>query len=551
MVFIADFETINNENDCRVWLWGLYNIDSKKFFYGDTIESFFEKIMSLKNKSKIYFHNLKFDGEFLFYFFFRNGFQYTFGKLQDKTFKTIISHLSHFYMIEFCIGKKTFKFLDSLKIVPLKVSEISKAFGIEELKGKIDYNKERPIGYKPDENEIEYLKNDVIIVSKAVEYFYSQKLKKITASSNALNDFKKIISIKNFERWFVLSLEQDNFIRRSYKGGFTYVNPKFQNNIIENGLVYDVNSLYPAIMYNEKLPYGEPLYFEGKYKPIQFYELFVQRFICNFKLKENHIPTLQIKNNIFFCSQEYLTSSNNIDVELVLTSVDMDLFFKHYDVYNVEFIDGYAFKASTKVFKSYINKWNEIKVKAQQENNKGLRTIAKLMLNSLYGKFASNPEIKSKYPVYHKDEDFITYELTDKEFKNPLYVAIASFVTSYGRKITIESAQKNFHRFLYADTDSIHLKGLEEPTNIKIDKEKLGYWKLEGKFTKAKFLRAKCYIEEIEGKLKVTVAGLPEETHKNVNFENFNIGLNVENKLSQKRVSGGIVLKNIEYTIKM
>ena len=551
MVYVADFETINNVNDCRVWLWGLYNIENDKFFHGNTIETFFEKILSLKGKSKIYFHNLKFDGEFLFYYLFRNGWIHTREKVTDKTFSSVINHMGQFYSIVIGTKKKTISILDSLKIIPLKVSQISKAFGVDMLKGSIDYNKKRSKEYIPTDEEIEYVKNDVMIVAAAIRYFQDQNLKKMTTSSNALKNFKDIISKNNFDRWFVMDLKTDQYIRKSYKGGFTWVNPKIQGKTVKEGLVYDVNSLYPSVMYNEKLPYGEGIYFKGKYEKTKFYDVYIQRFICNFAIKKDHIPTLQVKHHLFFSSTDYLTSSEGLDVELTLTSVDLELFLKHYNVYNIEYIDGFKYKSTDKLFKNYIDKWIDIKIKASVSKNQGMRTIAKLMLNSLYGKFASNPELKSKFPEYDSYNDFINYNTSEVEYKEPIYVPVASFITSYARRITIESAQKNYHRFLYADTDSLHLSGWEEPTNIEIDENKLGAWKLEGKFTKAKFLRAKCYIEEIDSKIKVTVAGLPEESHNVINFMNFKAGLKIENKLQHKRVSGGVVLQNIDYSLKL
>ena len=84
---------------------------------------------------------------------------------------------------------------------------------------------------------------------------------------------------------------------------------------------------------------------------------------------------------------------------------------------------------------------------------------------------------------------------------------------------------------------------------IEIDDYKLGAWKLESKFKKAKFIRQKCYIEQdYDGNLNVTVAGLPKKLGKLINFDNFNIGFTTENlesddkKLTYKHVKGGVLL---------
>ena len=81
MLFSADFETITDENDCRVWAWGICDIPYTFANFGNSIDSFFEHLKTLKENSKIYFHNLKFDGSFilnylLFYILIVNNLKY-------------------------------------------------------------------------------------------------------------------------------------------------------------------------------------------------------------------------------------------------------------------------------------------------------------------------------------------------------------------------------------------------------------------------------------------------------------------------------------------
>jgi len=64
-------------------------------------------------------------------------------------------------------------------------------------------------------------------------------------------------------------------------------------------------------MYEKNLPFGEPLFFEGKYKEDKVYNLYIQMITCSFEIKKNKIPTIQIKNNkAFFRANEYLETSN-------------------------------------------------------------------------------------------------------------------------------------------------------------------------------------------------------------------------------------------------
>ena len=48
------------------------------------------------------------------------------------------------------------------------------------------------------------------------------------------------------------------------------------------------------------------------------------------------------------------------------------------------------------LFKGYIDKWIEVKNEATRTGNKGMRQVAKILLNSLYGKFATGLIVQEK-----------------------------------------------------------------------------------------------------------------------------------------------------------
>ena len=90
----------------------------------------------------------------------------------------------------------------------------------------------------------------------------------------------------------------------------------------------------------------------------------------------------------------------------------------------------------------------------------------------------------------------------------------------------------------------------------------MGYYKLEYKFIKARYIKGKTYLEEEEnGTLHKTIAGCPDRTKEIIDFTNFNTmfslteqnGLEYYNKygkLVPKRVKGGVILKPTEFSIK-
>lgn len=135
------------------------------------------------------------------------------------------------------------------------------------------------------------------------------------------------------------------------------------------------------------------------------------------------------------------------------------------------------------------------------------------------------------------------------------------FITAYARDKIIRTSQKivdyslkkyGKNLYVYSDTDSCHslLSEDELKTFLDIDPVRLGALKCEGKFTRARFIRQKTYIEEIDNKLKITCASMPSSCYGQVTWDNFHTGLQCSNKLSFKHVKGGVLLVDIGFTLK-
>lgn len=311
----------------------------------------------------------------------------------------------------------------------------------------------------------------------------------------------------------------DCYLRQSYYGGITWKNSNKLNELKQNGvdlkgLVYDVNSLYPSVMRTKLLPYGQPKFYEGSYNSVaQFvkdqYPLYIQRIrVKMFDLKPGKMPNVQIRESVNFKATEYQTSNRYYDEELkeekyeecvfTFTSVQLDRFLDSYNTpMGIEYIDGYLFKGSYGIFDKYIDTFMQLK-----EIGKGAKkATAKLCLNSLYGKFGTNPQREERivefydgvFSTTNRDEEGNLLEY----LSDSVYLPMASFITAYARDVLINAVNSVFDRFLYCDTDSIHILGNEIP-DIPIHDTKLGYWKLEGRFVDAKYIGAKRYAELIE-----------------------------------------------------
>lgn len=556
MAWAADFETTTKAEDCRVWAWAISKVNEPdKLEYGNNIDSFME--YANKNPETYYFHNLKFDGAFIVDWLLRHNFRHVTGKtITEGKFGTLISDMGAWYCINICFpdGAEV-KVVDSLKLITMPIKEMPKTFGLPEEKLEIDYTEEREVGHELTQEEKDYIAHDVIILSKSLSVMFSNGLTKLTAASNALNDFKIRYGKKNYKRDFGeenMNPISDKFIRMSYKGGFTYLNPKYKNKEVKEGRVYDVNSMYPWAMKYNLLPYGEPRWFKGQYKYNPVYPLYVQALVCEFELKPNHVPSLQVKHSLY-ADNEYLTESVE-PTFLVLTSVDLKLFFDQYDVTVLEWVEGYCFKAKEGIFTEYIDYWYGVKEKSKRDGNLGMVQIAKLMLNSLYGKFGARITGRSKIPYIDEDKDKVCYKLTEEEDRRGGYLPIATFITSYCRDRIIRSAQICGDRFIYADTDSLHISGKENVSGLDIDNFRLGAFKLEEEFIRAKFIRQKTYMEVYmkDGKenLDIKCAGMPDNIKRTLLEEDFYEGNTFNGKLMPTIVPGGVILKETTFQIK-
>lgn len=582
--FTCDFETTTDPNDCRVWAYALCEIGNPdNFIYGNSIYQLMDWCANQKDNVTLYFHNLKFDGEFICYWCETNGFTWVESSktAATDTYSTLITNMGAWYSIEIYFevkGKHRNKvtIYDSLKLLNFSVDAIAKGFDLPIRKLELDYDTYRPEGHELTPHEIDYIRNDVEIMARALDIFMKQGHSKMTIGSNALQNFKDLCP--NFRNLYpTLPNEVDADIRVSYKGGFTYLSPKYKEKETGAGVVFDVNSLYPSIMYNRYLPFGIPEPFEGKYQYDPCYPLYTQMITCHFKLKPNKIPSIQIKHSFSFKANEYLESSDDgsgMPVTLVLTKPDLELFFEQYDVWGEEYISGWKFKCAKGIFKDYIDYWSEQKIQSKKNGNKAQYLISKLFLNSLYGKFGTNPLGSKKQPMVD-DEDTMHYIIMPREERKSIYVALASYVTAYGRKQIIEQSQairdwsmknKGFDAYVYSDTDSIHALLTDEDVEklgnvLDIDDYRLGALKKESVFVRGKYLRQKCYMEEWpDGTMNVTVAGLPKKLAHVVNFDNFKIGFTTADipddvigdagrKLTYHHVKGGVILAETDFTI--
>lgn len=478
---------------------------------------------------------------------------------EDMTISTLITDRLTWYTFTVYFKGRVYRFRDSLKKITGDLRKAAIDFGLDIMKGEIDYVKLRDEGYEATEEEIEYIHNDTEILAKILKYYYDNGMSSLTNATDAMKEYKRIIGESAFKTYYpVLDKETDDFIRKSYKGGFCYVNPKFKNITLPKIYTYDVKSMYPSVMREKMLPYGIPVQYNGLYEKDENYPLFIQRLKVCCDLKENHIPSIQTKT-FMSIKLDYLESTDGQMLELTLTSVDLWHLFEDYDIEEIEFIDGLKFKQTNDLFRSYIDKYFELK----EHSTGAKKQLYKIFLNSLYGKFAMMTERSQAHPVLINGMNI--YEKSESEIVDATYTAVASFITAWARDKLLTGIYKNVENFVYCDTDSIHL--LTPAVGIQLGKN-LGEFDLENghyennapitDITKAKYLGQKCYIlcsQKNDKYIEIKkIAGAPNKVKEQINFENFEYGFASDAseypKFRMKNVKGGVLLIPTQFTIK-
>lgn len=560
-IFMGDFETtvFEGQTSTEVWSSALVEMYTEDVLVHHSILETWNFLLSLKQNVIVYYHNLKFDGTFWIYFFLvtmryeqaliKNPDDSVMwqpkNKMNSKTFRYAISDMGQFYNIIVKVGDNYIEFRDSLKLLPFNLRKLCKDFNTKHQKLDMVYKGYRYSGCDITKEEEEYIKNDVLGAKEALEIMFDEGHKKLTIGACCLGEYKEIwkkslhpviIGFRNFEEMFpdirntpldetlYGSKNAEEYIRKSYGGGWCYVVPEKANKVITKGLTADVNSLYPSVMHSKsgsKYPFGKPHFWKGNYIPEEAKgdnKYYFVRFRTRFRIKKNYLPFIQIKGTYLYKGTECLITSDIYNPKygkyspeytlfgktekaiptLTKTCTDFELIKEHYNLFDLEILDGCWFYAVEGIFDEYINKYAEIKM-----NSKGSkRQLAKWFLNNLYGKFATSDESSFKV-AYIKDNGAIGYYIQREHNKDVVYIPIGSAITSYARNFTIRTAQKNYYGsdksgFIYADTDSIHCD-LEsgQLVDVPVHPTEFCHWKLESFWDKGIFARQKTYIEHV------------------------------------------------------
>lgn len=312
----------------------------------------------------------------------------------------------------------------------------------------------------------------------------------MTCAGESMKEWR---TLENAWDWRIHS-QADEHIRKSYYGGRVEV---FEREIWKVGNFYDVVSMYPYVMRHR-------LYPKGYYTRTTKYKSgFLGIYYAQVNVPQMNIPPLPFRTDegrlIFPCGTW----------DAWYTSAELEHLKDCGGSFHV--YDGYYWLDSGNPFSKYIDKYFEIKKEAAKCGDTAKKHVAKLRMNTLYGKFGQRRKFRKIISNPTRDEildnhltplfDHFELYTTEQEEKNPFtMVHIASFVTSYAR-IQLHKYMLQCKNVYYCDTDSI-------ATDTKLETSpELGGLELVTEFDFALFLYPKCYVVCSGDKVKIKAKG--------------------------------------------
>ncbi len=525
-----------------------------------------ENNFSQDNTNQILFaHNVEFDFKML------NGFTELLKR--NWTLKTFFTRNSIFILTFNKYNKKYRKQLylhiwSTTNYVKAELKEIGKSINLPKL--NIDLNNST-LSYLHI-----YCKRDTEIIFQYVKQLCKFLLKngltklKATAGSIAFNSFRHKFykDKKETDRIYIHDWKRSiKLERESYKGGITDC---FKIGTYNDIYKTDINSMYPYIMRNERLPYKLVANL-NKYGYINVdgikYTLTPKRLRRIFDYCMNSIDICLIAKIVVKINKDNAYILHKINeksmfvygdlLEITVCSPELRFLLIHHQIFTIQSLNVYY---SRVLFKEYVDYFYNLKVKAQKKNNKVKQGFSKLMLNTLYGKFGqkelqynkldlenkwliknqellilmldSKQDILSKErmvylgkivnecEIYYINGTLYQIKTLEKNSKES-FVAISSFITSYARMLLVKYINiTKRDNIIYCDTDSLFITK-EGYNNLKknncISEFELGKLKVEG-FGKAKIYAPKFYdfenIRKIKGVRQKTSNIITENNNK-------------------------------------
>jgi DNA polymerase family B len=541
--------------------------DGKNFFsfylsdYNSVEEMMIDCLKSLLvrkyNYYKVYAHNMaKFDIIFLFKYLIK------LGKIKP------IFHNGKFISITIGYGDNyqyNIEFKDSILLLLYSLKSLCNSFKIDEAKSifphlfvnenNLDYTGKVPrIEDFIDLSKNDYLDYKNLFISKnwnlkleAIKYCKIDCVSLYQIIYNFNNMIFKLFSL-NIHRYPTLSslafaifrsnfMEKENIpqlsgkiasdIREGYTGGS--VDMYIPQGIGVKG--YDVNSLYPSQMQSQVMPVGNISYFEGDISltNLDLFGFFYCKITAPDDIKHPILQTHVKINNGLRTMAPIGTWNDMLFSEELINAQKFG--------YTFEILWGYLFEKEN-IFKNYVNLLYNLRQTYNSDDP--MNFIAKILLNSLYGRFGMDDNFDN-ITIVHKDflSDFedkfldfivdrievgdywiIFYNSVNTSDDRNVSVAISAAITAYSRIHMSQFKNNPDINLYYTDTDSIYTDS--DVDSSFIDNKQLGKLKFESESVEAIFLGPKMYcLNIIDQGLKYKIKGLKSTAKLNLDdFKN-------------------------------
>jgi len=506
-------------------------------------------------------HNLGYDGIFIIYWALSMGLTEAGDEIKRNEFR-VLQKQSTIYKIAINYRNVTFIFEDNYCKNPAKLQKLGELVGYQFThKGKedIDYLKPRST-FDVTPEELDYIIDDV--ASLALIHKKLNTNARLTIGSTAFNDF--LTNRSPFKR----NAEDDyKLIRWRYNQAFpNALNVKLFGDYYLGGMCdlidaepdhvyktpihcYDINSMYPFAMLG-LMPMGEAM--EEAYDPHKDYTRGTFRYFLKIRF---HIETIKVNYYVAKHSRDMFDPHTDVIIPELLPIIKSCYTFRKFEVISV-----YKFASISNLFGPYVSTHYETKKTATDPIN---RTKAKLLLNSLYGKFAQRTDT---YRIHYELIDGLLNTTTEKEtIETKAYHPIAITITQKSRVLlfkTIHQLHEAGYKVYYTDTDSIKTDANPETFQKitgNLDQDRIGAWKYEGVATESVFIAPKKYLMmNGDDVIAVGMSGINKMDHdyrmadttvkSEINIKNYRRGLTLTVG-RKKRVKGGILILPTIYTI--
>lgn len=535
-IYAMDIESHNDEEsiakrETSMWLGCFINELSKvdeeeSYFY--TIQEFLQRCEAITTRKRtnskenkpcknlaVFIYNLSFEWSFILPVLLDLGFTFKadIDKDDEFVFNTISTKsVSSVWQCQIKFSKKSGILLlrDLAKIFGGGLSNVAKAFKLPTQKGEIDYRLNRLHGHVITQEEREYCFKDTrIIIDILLEEVKRADKDFFRAVSMASYSMLKLLK-KGFPRatrpyleyrklYPELGQEENEFVRNALAGGICYATKQFQFKVIDQPILHiDGHQMHPSQIYLKPHPYGFGEYFTGS--PTKFFK---HINVCHIRVSYDDV---KIHSVIKLIGRDFADS-----IELYVFDFEIPTMMKCYVNLEIEYIDGYCYKARFLPWREYVHENYLKRLEAKAQGDAYYTLLYKLLNNAgAYGKFVERPHTEI-YQNYINEDGIIDSLILNKEFENSdmrmfnakyTYIPLAS-IPAWSRVELIETALKfGWENILYFDTDSIfcisndftrHVLETQINTN-----DELGGWALEEIALRGQFTAPKRYKLEVE-----------------------------------------------------